>query len=46
LFTNISRQEGVVSRMMGVKMIVSAAITGFLIFALFLEAIFSSPKDR
>jgi len=46
MFTNISRQEGAASRMMGVKMIVSAAITGFLIFALFLEAISSSPKDR
>ena len=31
--------------MMRVKMIVSAAITGFLILTLLLEAISSSPKD-
>jgi hypothetical protein len=46
MFTSISRQEGAASRMIRVKMMVSAAITGFLIFALFLEAISSSPKDR
>jgi hypothetical protein len=46
LFTVTSRQTGAAYRMMKLKnMIVSAAITGFLILTLFLEAISSSPKD-
>jgi hypothetical protein len=46
-YTSISRADDHVHRMMEIQiMVVSAAITGFLIFALFLETIASSPKDR
>ena len=46
LFTLTSRQTDAEYRMMMLKtMIVSAAITGFLILTLLLEAISSSPKD-
>jgi hypothetical protein len=45
--TSISRPDDHIDRMMEIQiMVVSAAITGFLIFALFLESIASSPKDR